>query len=323
MRAFLDERGSRLEDIVESRGFARNAAIVAAIIAAKEAANENDQARKRFEVMAREVFKKFKACINVAGVNQRRHDVDAISIVYKSLQDDRDKADITDILRALHQVVDEAIATHGPVTAAEPRPYDISKIDFDRLRKEFERSPAKRTTVQNLRQAIENRLARLIAQNPLRTDFQAHYEKIVAEYNQEKDRVTIEKTFEALLRFVAELDSEQDRALREGLDEETLALYDLLVKPEITKTEIARIKNVAAGLLATLKERLKSISDWRERAASRDAVRVAIRDYLWDERTGLPLERYDEADVETLAGEVFWHVFRVYPTVPSPVYSVH
>jgi type I restriction enzyme R subunit len=32
--------------------------------------------------------------------------------------------------------------------------YDISKIDFERLRKEFERRPAKRTTVQNLKQAI-------------------------------------------------------------------------------------------------------------------------------------------------------------------------
>ena len=44
---------------------------------------------------------------------------------------------------------------------------------------------------------IEKRLQRMLLQNPLRTNFQQHYEKIVDEYNNEKDRVIIEKTFEA------------------------------------------------------------------------------------------------------------------------------
>ena len=88
-------------------------------------------------------------------------------------------------------------------SASDDTIYDISKIDFDRLRQEFQRTAAPNTTVQNLRAAIEKRLNRLIAQNPLRTDFQEHYHQIVREYNQEKDRVTIEKTFEELLRFVA------------------------------------------------------------------------------------------------------------------------
>ena len=92
-----------------------------------------------------------------------------------------------------------------------------SRIDFDLLKREFKRSPKKKTTVQNLRQALEQRLRRMLAQNPLRTDFQQHYEEIVAEYNREKDRVTIEKTFEDLLRFTETLDEEEERAVREGL----------------------------------------------------------------------------------------------------------
>ena len=68
--------------------------------------------------MCREVFKKFKACINVKGVNAHRADYDAINVVYKSLQKDREKADITDIIRQLHQVVDEAIETK-PDTGSE------------------------------------------------------------------------------------------------------------------------------------------------------------------------------------------------------------
>ncbi len=63
VRAFLADRHAALDDVIHKSGFARNAAIVAC----KEAANENDESRKRFEVMCREVFKKFKACINVQG----------------------------------------------------------------------------------------------------------------------------------------------------------------------------------------------------------------------------------------------------------------
>ncbi|MBS1866797.1 MAG: type I restriction endonuclease subunit R, partial [Acidobacteria bacterium] len=201
VRTFLTDKGAKLEDVCLKTGFARNAAIVAT----KEAANENDQTRKRFEIMAREVFKKFKACLTVDGVNDHRDSVDAINIIYKSLQEDREKADITDIIRSLHAVVDQAITARPATSVEESEPYDISKIDFDRLRKEFERSQAKNTTVQSLKDVIEKRLSKLIRKNPLRTDFQAHYEKIVSEYNQEKDRVTIEKTFEALMRFAAEL----------------------------------------------------------------------------------------------------------------------
>lgn len=317
VRGFLNERGFRLEEITEKTGFARNAAI----IAAKEAVNENDETRKRFEVMAREAFKKFKACLTVNGINRYRHAYDAINIVYKSLQDDREKADITDILRALHIVVDAAITTKETSAAGGRAAYDISKIDFDRLRKEFERSKAKRTTVQNLKQVLEERLSKLIAQNPLRTNLQRHYEELVEAYNREKDRVTIEKTFEALLAFMSDLDQETSRAMREGLEDETLALFDLLVKPGLEKRDIDRVKKVAVELLVTLKAEKLRVENWREKEATRDAVHVAIQNFLWDDRTGLPLPIYSEDDVKMKTDEVFRHVHRAYPTIPSPFFS--
>jgi type I restriction enzyme, R subunit len=316
VRTFLEERSASLDEIIQQTGFARNAAI----LAVKEAANENDETRKRFEVMCRAVFSKFKACITIEGVNECRADFDAINIVYKSLQKDREQADITDIIHQLHQVVDEAIETQtGLAVAEEPAPYDISKIDFDRLRREFDRSPAKRTTVQNLKTVIEQRLQRLLQQNPLRTDFQRHYEEIVAEYNREKDRVTIEKTFEALLQIIGEMDDEESRAVREGLNEESLAVFDLLKKPDLTPGDIKRIKTVAVDLLETLKAEKLRINHWRDKESTRDAVRLTIQDYLWSEKTGLP-ETYSEEDVRDKTEAVFVHVFRAYPTVPSPCY---
>ena len=319
VRAFLADRHAALDDVIHKSGFARNAAI----IACKEAANENDESRKRFEVMCREVFKKFKACINVQGVNACRADRDAIDIVYKSLQQDREQADITDIIRQLHQVVDRAIEVRSDRVAEPSTPYDFSKIDFERLRQEFERSPKKNTTVQNLREAVEQRLQRLLRQNPLRTDFQQHYEQIVSEYNREKDRVTIEHTFEALFKLVQELDDEAHRALREGLDEESLAIFDLLNKPDLKPSDIQRIKTVATQLLDRLKEEKLRVDQWRDKEATRDAVRQAIHDFLWSEDTGLPVDCFAEQDVEVKAEDVFRHIYRAYPTVPSPYFSAH
>lgn len=315
IRTFLTDRGAALDNIIKKKGFERNAAIAAA----KEAANENDETRKRFEVMCRVVFSKFKACLTVTGINRYRKDYEAINVVYKSLQKDREQADISDILQQLHQVVDEAIETQSG-GVADNAPYDISKIDFDRLRREFERSATRRTTVQNLKNAIDARLQRLLERNPLRTDFQRHYEQIVAEYNREKDRVTIEQTFEALIRFIDEMSEEEFRAVREGLDEETLAVFDLLKKPELLAGEIKKVKAISVDLLTTLKEEKLRITRWRDKEATRDAVRQAIYDFLWNDSTGLPVDKYTEGDVQVKAEDVYRHVYRVYETLPSPFY---
>jgi len=315
VRRFLADRGASLDDIQRLKSLARNAAIVKA----KEAANESDESRKRFEILCREVFSKFKACFGDDRQHEFRNDRDAIDIIYKSLQDDKQHADITEIIQRLHAVIDESIETRE-LGRDDGTIYDISKIDFERLRQEFQRTAAPNTTVQNLRAAIEKRLNRLIAQNPLRTDFQEHYDQIVREYNQEKDRVTIEKTFEELLRFVNELDEEQARAIREGLDQESLALYDLLMKDALSPKEIAQIKEVAVGLLSTLKDEKLKIDQWRDKEGTRDAVRSAIFDFLYSDKTGLPTA-YSETEIKDRSEKVFQHVFYAYSTLPSPIYT--
>ena len=88
-----------------------------------------------------------------------------------------------------------------------------------------------------------------------------------------------------------------------------------------------------ADLLADLAEAIVLVRDflakggaplddqWRDKEATRDAVRVAIRDFLWSDDTGLPADDYSAAEVGTKTDDVFRHVFRVYPTVPSPYYE--
>jgi len=302
VRAFLAAKEFRLEDVLEKTGFERNKAI----IDAKEVVNQNDETRKRFEIICREVFKKFKACLTIKAINNYRSAYDAINIIYKSLQDDVEKADISDIMRELHAVIEESIE---PATGVreQSKLYDISQIDFDRLRKEFERSPAKNTTVQSLKEVIEKKLLKMLMQNPTRTDFQKHYEEIVSDYNNEKDRVTIEATFEALLKLVDELSEEEQRAVKEGLSEESLALFDLLLKPGLTKKEIDRIKKVAEGLYRTIREELGRIQNFAAKQSTRDEIKVKIKDFLWDEKTGLP-ESFAPDEVDEKTEAVFLHL---------------
>jgi len=304
VRAFLTERQATLDVVINSTGFERNAALVRT----KEAINENDESRKRFEVLAREVFTKFKACLTMKGVNDFRAEVGAINYVYKSLQEDRDAADISAIMRELHDVVDQAIVPRADGGTASGKTFDISAIDFERLRAEFEHRPTKRTDTLNLMDALEKRLARMLAENPTRTNFQSHYEEIVAAYNGEKDRVTIEATFEALLKFTAALDDEAERALREGLDPATLTLFDLLKKPDLKKADIDRLKKVAGSLLATLQQRKSEIDDWRAKEATRDVMRQTIYDFLFSDETGLP-GSYSSEEIAQKTQVVFGHVY--------------
>lgn len=69
------------------------------------------------------------------------------------------------------------------------------------------------STLEDIRKVIEEKLARMIAQNPQRMDYYRKYQEIVAEYNREKDRVTIEETFARFLDPIRDWRSkEQTRA---------------------------------------------------------------------------------------------------------------
>jgi type I restriction enzyme R subunit len=309
IREFLSERGYEIDELKEKEGYDR----ISEIPKAKEVINASEETRKRFEILAREAFKKFRACLTIQGVNKYRWDYDAVNLIYRSLQKDRDDSDITSIIKELHTIVDEAVTPRGIADHAEDnRTYDISRIDFDKLRKEFEKHPRKNTLTYSLKEMVEERLKKMIERNPLRTDFYKRYQEIIADYNTEKDRVTIEETFAALLRFVDQLDKEEKRALCEGLDEETLALFDLLEKPNLSARERNKLKSVAKELLEKLKtERLK-VQDWREKEATRAGVKSFIHDFLWNEQTGLPAESYTPTDVEEKVELVFNHVYRQY-----------
>jgi len=307
-RVFLKDRGFELETVTVKTGFEK----IAAIKDAKDVINQSEETRKRFEILARVVFKKFKACLNIKAVNDFKEPHDAIDIIYKKLQGDRDTADISRIIQGFHEVVDQAVEVRKAGAGSDDYLYDISKIDFELLQEEFAKKKHKNTTVYCLKEVIEKKLARMLKRNPLRTDFNKRYQEIIKEYNEEKNRSTIEKTFEELMKYYRQLSEEEKRAAREGLDEEKLAVFDLLLKPDISKADREKVKRLSSKLLESLKAEKLSVENWREKEVTKAAVKTFIYNYLYDENTGLPDPFYSEDDVEDKADIVFEHVFMQY-----------
>jgi type I restriction enzyme R subunit len=323
VRAFLAGRGFDLDAIIRTEGFAR----IAAIGQAKEAINENDESRKRFELLAEAVGRKYRACITLPEQPQYRLADAAVDIVYKALQEDVLDPDVAHIMARLQPVIDAAVApaVEGEIYDITPivrpvreagddthGPYDISKIDFERLRQELAKRPAKRSEVQTLKAAIDHRVQRMIAENPGRTDYQQRFQEVIDAYNLEKDRPTIEATFEELLRFLADLEDEARRGLREGLSEEHLAVFDMLVEgKELSRAERERVKQVARKLLDALKAEKLRIELWAEKEATKAEVKTFINEWLWSDQHGLPLS-YTPPEVEARAERIFTFVFARY-----------
>lgn len=315
VREFLTNQGASLDTILQETSFALNAAIRDA----KEAVNENDETRQRFKILCREVFRKFKASTNIPRINEYRKTHDAIKLLAKELEKDEEVKDISQVLMELYRVVDEAIEVTNTNTK-DGELYDISKINFERLKAEFKKSNTPRTNIQNLKQAVEKKLRRMLNQNTSRVDYQKHYEEIVDRYNREKDRLIIEQTFEELLKFIQDLDEEAQRATSEGLSEETLAIFDLLKKPNIQPAEIKRLKGIASNLLQILKQEILQMEQWYDKEFTRDRIKIKIENFLYSDDTGLP-ESYEIEEVTEKTKVVFLHVMQVYKTIPSPYYE--
>jgi hypothetical protein len=118
----------------------------------------------------------------------------------------------------------------------------------------------------------------MVQQSPIRMEFYDKYKKIIDEYNAGKDIQAVQKAFDDINKFMAEeISPEMERALREGLDEESLAIYDLLRKPELTPKEEAEVKKVARKTLQTLKAEKLRVKRWRESIEVSAQVKVSIR----------------------------------------------
>lgn len=302
--AHLKALGFDPASLIGAQGFGRIRGLADAV----DAVYSSDEAKLRFEILARQVFIRFKALLMEPAVFSYAERHDNIEAIYKKLTERRDTADVTELLKELHRIVNEAIRTQGPgEDQAEGLTFDLSKIDLERLRDEFAKKGHKATMVQDIRDIIENKLAEMLARNPRRMDYQLKYEAIVADYNREKDRTNIEETFRRLVELMGELDAEQRRAVQEGLSEDELALFDLLKLDGLAKSDRERVKQASKALVSAIKERLAELNRFWEKEQTKADVQILIRDNVY---TMLPSPPFTKEDKERAADEVYKHIWQ-------------
>lgn len=122
-----------------------------------------------------------------------------------------------------------------------------------------------------------------------------------------------------LTEFAKNLSGEEQRAIKEQLSEEELALFDILTKPEmhLTDKERKEVKKVAHELLETLKQE-KLVLDWRKRQQSRAKVRLTVEQLLADR---LP-EKYTRQIFADKCNLVYQHIYDSYYGENRSVYTV-
>lgn len=303
--AHLGGLGFDPASLLGAKGFARIKGLADAV----DAVYSSDEAKRRFEILARQVFIRFKALLMepTAFVYAERHD--NIEAIYKKLTERRDTADVTELLKELHRIVNEAIRTQAPgEDQAEGLTFDLSQIDLEKLRDEFAKKVRRKATaLQDIRDIVEQKLAEMLARNPMRMDYQRKYDEIIAGYNREKDRTTIEEIFRQLVELVNSLDEEQKRATKEGLREDELALFDLLQKDGLDKAARERVKQASRDLLAAIKARLAELDRFWEKEQTKADVQIFILDEVFAD---LPTPPFTPEEKELLARNVYAHVWQ-------------
>jgi type I restriction enzyme R subunit len=292
--------------LIGAQGFSRILALADAV----EAVYTSDDAKCRFEIMARQVFIRFKGLLTEPSTWQYAERHDNIEAIYKKLTERRDTADVSVLLKELHRIVNEAI--RAQTSAADPPAentfYDLSDIDLEKLRDEFARKVRRKATaIQDIREIVEQKLADMLKYNPLRMDYYKRYQEIIADYNREKDRVSIEATFARLVDLAASLDEEQRRVMEEGLSEEEYALFCMLLRDDLGKAERERVKAASQSLLRGIQALLAPLEQWTQKEQTQAEVEVFILDHLYPL---LPSPPFTDDDKQAAALEVYNYIWQ-------------
>ena len=305
--AFLGEHEFELKKLIEEDNFFK-------LCLLKEAANAmcaSAETRKTYCTYATTLLKLWKYLDREDITAEMKQHKDAIEAIYKELQKKRKHADITDLSVAINEIVNEHLQVDASMVA-EPnavRRFDISGINFDLLRREFAKSKERNLILKDIQELLQERIALMLAQNPGRINFYEKYQEIIREYNQDQNRVNIEKTFEELMQLSQQLTEEEKRYIREGFEnDEQLSMYDVLMKEDLSKEDIKKLKKVAVDLLAKIKDMMESMSNPFDNPTAKATIIITIRNTLWSD---LP-ESYSDESINYYKDAVYNYVSQRY-----------
>ena len=324
LRQVLEETESLLRDqtvslsaIQAAEGFDR----IGLLDDAVEALVASGEIKRRYLDLANTVERLYKAVLPDPTAHEFAARVAPVKVIADKIRALTPPADISQVMQQVEELLDESIATEGYIIREGGVPYgddhliDLSNIDFEKLARKFKAS-RKRTLNEKLKGALAQKLIAMVRLNRTRMDFMEKFQEMIDAYN--AGSVNAEEFFQQLLDFAQSLNEEEQRGVGEQLNEEELALFDLLTKPQIDMSAADRekVKATARQLLSTLKAG-KLALDWRKRQQARAEVRVTIEKLL---DQGLPTGYTPELYKQKTTA-VFQHVYDAYYGAGASVYG--
>lgn len=310
---FLSEHGVNAQAIKDAQGFEK----VAKLDDAVEQLIANEETKNSFMSQARIVSRVYRAILPDPDANELAPDAVLISVIAQKIKALAPPVDIAEVMQQVEELLDRSIAPVPYIIKEDDdQPlHDLSQIDFEKLKERFNQG-RKRTEAEKLRALLSMKLETMLTENPTRKDFMEKFQKLIDAYN--SGSLNIEVFFKELVDLTADLQVEDQRAIRENLSEEELALFDILTKPvpELAEKEKAQVKKVCKELLETLKAE-KLVLDWRKKDRARSDVRRTL-EIVFDR--GLP-ESYDEGIYNEKCELAFHHIFTSYYGAGESVYS--
>ncbi|WP_033535246.1 type I restriction endonuclease subunit R [Bordetella trematum] len=272
---------------------------------------------KAYLLLAGQVARTFKAILPDPEANAHAPTSVLVSYLGAMIKALRPPPDISGVMSDLDALLDDSIATEGYRIGERPQAealIDLSQIDFAALQKKFEEGK-KATETEKLKGQIEKKLDKMVRENKGRIDFLEKFQKLIESYNSSSHN--LEGFFKDLMSFAQNLTKEEQRATRESLTEEELAIFDLLTQPEppLTEKEKDEVKKVAKGLLTKLKAE-KLVLDWKLKAQTKADVERTIRDFFIQLPKAYTIELKKEKRAKTYA-----HIYENYFGAGQSVYQ--
>ena len=306
---FLNEHGFDLGQLISAAGFEK----LALLQTAANAVSDTIEEKKTFQTYASELLRLMKYTDREDIAPDVRKRYEAIEAIYGELKKKRRSASNVDLMVEINNILNDYVRVEQAAEGIVPsRQFDISKIDFDLLRREFAKAKKKNLVMKDLDELIRVRLDSMLFNNPDRIKYDERYQAIIEDYNSQQDRATIEKTFDELMQLVKDMDQEEQRYVREGFSsDEELSLYDLLFSENLSKQDIQKLKGVAVDLLQKVKAKIAELDHWTDKQETKAAVDNLIRDTLWSE---LP-SCYDEPSISRYRQKIYEYVYTRYKEV--------
>jgi type I restriction enzyme R subunit len=274
----------------------------------------NANSKQAFLDKSNTIIKIFKAILPDTQAQEFSATIATIKILKQKIAILDPKVNIDEIKAEIETILDSSIGTYQYVIPDSQELIDLSKLDIEALKQEFSQG-YQNTLVEKLQNALSSKINTMIKLNKSRMNYYDKFQKMIDDYNSATHN--IEVIFNQLIELAQDLDKEDQRAIAENLDEEKLALFDLLIDPDLTLSDKdqKKIKKIAEDLLNTLKQE-KLTLDWRKKLRARAAVKVVIADTL----DQLP-ESYTEELYTQKCEKVYQHIYESYADAQHNIYS--